>query len=223
MSYSELVFSGGSLGGPPNTTLGGPPAPQNCPQQQQQHRGGTEYALIMPQTSKQHQNASNNLGHQQPNKQATILPRPRRPEEVAFSLVCQIVLLKSQYQLAGGSITIINQLVPNRKEVHSTIYREYQLVSQWMNAKVMKEMPGSCSSTRRMLTSTDEMSSPCSSRHPDKTSRHPDEMSGPCSSLSQDTHPTMDSTIGSHTFDSSGNQFFTLPTSSRSSSLFLSS
>merc|ERR1719239_1176408 len=58
-------------------------------------------------------------------------------------------------------------------------------------------------------------SSPCSSRHPDKTSRHPDEMSGPCSSLSQDTHPTLDSTIGSHTFDSSGNQFFTLPTSSR--------
>merc|ERR1711990_1267961 len=77
----------------------------------------------------------------QPNKQATILPRPRRPEEV------------------------------------------------------MQEIPGSCSSTRRLMQGTDEMS-------------------GPCSSLSQDAHPTMDSTIGS-TFDSSGNQFFTLPTSSR--------
>merc|ERR1712172_313591 len=83
VSYSELVFSGGSLGGPPNSTLGGPSAPQNCPQpQQQQHRGGTEYALIMPQTSKQHQQNASNLAHQQQNKQATILPRPRRPEEV---------------------------------------------------------------------------------------------------------------------------------------------
>merc|ERR1712080_244377 len=85
--------------------------------------------------------------------------------------------------------------------------------------EVIKEIPGSCSSTRRLMQPIDEMS--CSSRHPDQTSRHsdqtsrhPDEMSGPCSSLSQDTHPTMDSTIGA-TFDSSGNQFFTLPTSSR--------
>merc|ERR550532_2557050 len=67
------------------------------------------------------------------------------------------------------------------------------------------------------MQGTDEMSGQCSSRHPDQTSRHPDqtsrhpdEMSGPCSSLSQDTHPTMDST-----FDPAGNQFFTLPTSSR--------
>ena len=80
VSYSELVFSGGSLG-PGGGTLGvplsgvPPPATQNC-LQQLQHRGGTEYALIMPQTNKQHQN------HQ--NKQATILPRPRRPDEVTI-------------------------------------------------------------------------------------------------------------------------------------------
>jgi len=150
VSYSELVFSGGPLGAP---------APQNCPQQQ--HRvGGTEYALIMPQTSKHHQLQNAATLPNQANKQATILPRPRRPEEV------------------------------------------------------IKEMPGSCSSTRRLMQGTDEMAGPCSSRHPEQTSRHPDEMSGPCSSLSQDTHPTMDSTIGS-TFDPAGNQFFTLPTSSR--------
>ena len=111
VSYSELVFSGGSLGGPSGSTVGGPSAPKNCPQQQQQqHRGGTEYALIMPQTSKtQHQQNASNLAHHQPNKQATILPRPRRPEEVAFILFYKMVLLKkSKDQIAGRSIIFIS-------------------------------------------------------------------------------------------------------------------
>ena len=108
----------------------------------------------------------------------------------------------------------------------SNIQRVKQKLCLIMKVQVIKEIPGSCSSTRRLMQPIDEMSCSSrhpdqSSRHPDKASRHPDEMSGPCSSLSQDAHPTMDtmhptmdSTIGS-TFDSSGNQFFTLPASSR--------
>ena len=90
VSYSELVFSGGSLGAPP--------APQNC--SQKQHRGGTEYALIMPQTSKQHQlQTAANLPIQ-PNKQATILPRPRRPEEVQSQVSFLSYII---YHLSVGS------------------------------------------------------------------------------------------------------------------------
>ena len=204
MSYSELVFSGGPLGAP---------APQNCPQQQ--HRvGGTEYALIMPQTSKHHQlqNAATANLPNQANKQATILPRPRRPEEVVF-------------HISLGNKFNIRKCYQSKKQVDSTsnsMRESADLKTKTSSCviingqQVMKEMPGSCSSTRRLMQGTDEMAGPCSSRHPEQTSRHPDEMSGPCSSLSQDTHPTMDSTIGS-TFDPAGNQFFTLPTSSRSS------
>jgi len=143
VSYSELVFSSGG------TSIGDP---STLARSQHPRGGGTEYALIMPQTS-----GTQHPSHQI-SKQATILPRPRRPEEV------------------------------------------------------IKEVPGSCSSTRRLMAPGGSGAG------------GGDEMSGPCSSLSLDAVPTFEkdpthfqapqqTNSDKQNFDS--NQFYTLPSSTR--------